>query len=131
LHQNLGVTGPRDGTNRNILTHAFVHCTHLEVFGGRFFPRSFRNWWSDDWISAVYGEAHTFRDHRETVVHKVGAQKLRGATTRYSVDEAAEGRLEAELKRGFVRLSTWMAVQRLPPPCAPDVCGYTPLAGEL
>ncbi|CAM9811901.1 unnamed protein product, partial [Phaeothamnion confervicola] len=24
LHPNLGVTGPRDGTNRNILTHAFV-----------------------------------------------------------------------------------------------------------
>lgn len=34
--------------------------THMDVFG-RFFPASFRNWWSDDWISNVYGREHTLR----------------------------------------------------------------------
>ena len=32
----------------------------MDVFG-RFFPISFRNWWSDDWISNVYGSEHTLR----------------------------------------------------------------------
>ncbi|CAN0073607.1 unnamed protein product, partial [Hapterophycus canaliculatus] len=34
--------------------------THIDVFG-RFFPASFKNWWSDDWISNVYGREHTLR----------------------------------------------------------------------
>ena len=57
---NLGVTGPLDINNDKIFTHSFVHRTHIDVFG-HLFPPSFKNWWSDDWISTVYGPEHTFR----------------------------------------------------------------------
>jgi len=51
---NFGVTGPRD-IRRNLLTQAFVHRTHLELFKGYMFPRSFFNWYMDDWVQNVYG----------------------------------------------------------------------------
>lgn len=38
LYANLGVTGPYDINNPRILTHAFVHRTHLDIFEGHFFP---------------------------------------------------------------------------------------------
>jgi hypothetical protein len=81
---NFGVTGPIDTNNDKIFTHAFVHRTHIEVFG-HMFPTSFRNWWSDDWISTVYGSEHTFRTDAE-IKHNVGAQKEHGST-RYEVDQ--------------------------------------------
>jgi hypothetical protein len=73
---NVGVTGPLDKNNDKIFTHSFVHRTHLEVapssvppdlppmdlqIFGTLFPVGFKNWWSDDWISTVYGSVHTFR----------------------------------------------------------------------
>jgi hypothetical protein len=42
-----------------LLTHAFVHRTHLGIHG-RFFPKAFKNWWSDNWITSVYGTKDTF-----------------------------------------------------------------------
>jgi hypothetical protein len=51
---NLGVTGPTDTKQGRIFTHVFVHRTHFEIFG-YLFPPAFKNWWSDDWISHVYG----------------------------------------------------------------------------
>jgi hypothetical protein len=57
---NVGVTGPLDTHNDKIFTHSFVHRTHIEIFG-YYFPPSFKNWWSDDWISTVYGTTHTKR----------------------------------------------------------------------
>jgi hypothetical protein len=35
----------------------------------------FKNWWSDDWISAIYGRHGTFRSHSVTVLHNVHSQK--------------------------------------------------------
>ncbi|CEP03355.1 unnamed protein product (mitochondrion) [Plasmodiophora brassicae] len=58
----LGVAGPQD-TRRpraDLMTQAFVSRIHLHIFG-YFYPPLFSNWWSDDWISMVYGEQHTFR----------------------------------------------------------------------
>lgn len=60
IASNVGVTGPLDTHNDKIFTHSFVHRTHIEIFG-YFFPPSFKNWWSDDWISTVYGTTHTMR----------------------------------------------------------------------
>ena len=40
-----------------IFTHVFVHRTHFLIFG-RLFPTAFHNWWSDDWISHVYGSRY-------------------------------------------------------------------------
>jgi hypothetical protein len=82
---NFGVTGPADSNNDKIFTHSFVHRTHIEVFG-HLFPPSFKNWWSDDWITTVYGSEHTFRVPDIIIKHNVGAQKEHGYT-RYSVDK--------------------------------------------
>jgi len=41
------------------MTQSFVHCTHLAVFG-YYYPPHFRNWFSDDWATQVYGRANTF-----------------------------------------------------------------------
>ena len=60
IASNVGVTGPLDTHNDKIFTHSFVHRTHIEIFG-YYFPPSFKNWWSDDWISTVYGTTHTKR----------------------------------------------------------------------
>ena len=53
---------------------------------GHLFPPYFKNWWSDDWISTVYGAAHTFVVSEVQIKHNVGAQKTKG-TTRYEVDK--------------------------------------------
>ncbi len=48
---NVGVAGPwfRDG-NIAILTHDFVHRTHVDIFGF-YYPRVFTDWFADDWIT--------------------------------------------------------------------------------
>lgn len=50
---NIGVTGPVDLVNTNIITHPFVHYTHIKIFG-YFFPLEFKNAYNDDWITLVY-----------------------------------------------------------------------------
>lgn len=99
---NFGVTGPSDSNNEKIFTHAFVHRTHMEVFG-HLFPPYFKNWWSDDWISTVYGAEHTFRNEEVQIKHNVEAQKTKGYT-RYQVDQAAQLRLSEELRKGHVQV---------------------------
>ena len=53
---NLGVAGPicPEG-NTLIMTHDFVHRTHLAIFAPFYYPPIFSDWWMDDWISHVYG----------------------------------------------------------------------------
>jgi hypothetical protein len=67
------------------------------------FPTSFRNWWSDDWISTVYGSEHSFRPANVEIKHNVGAQKEHGST-RYEVDQGAQQRLYSELLRGHTQV---------------------------
>jgi len=142
---NVGVTGPLDLNNDKIFTHSFVHRTHIEIFG-YLFPPSFKNWWSDDWISTVYGETHTFRPADIHIQHNVGAQKLDGYT-RYAVDEGAKLRLDRELMVGFVQvrnvylvnddintfyqIDKWLAKHSFPRLPLPVVCGYIPLVRHL
>ena len=97
-------------------------CKHqrgMQVFG-HMFPPYFKNWWSDDWISTVYGSEHTFRNEDVQIKHNVGAQKTHG-TTRYQVDQvsldrrlsgfalifeqAAQLHLSEELRKGHVQVS--------------------------
>eukprot|EP00904_Undaria_pinnatifida_P000080 jgi/Undpi1/10072/HiC_scaffold_28.g12526.m1 len=129
LGPNVGVTGPTDTNNRRILTHAFVHRTHIDVFG-RYFPVAFKNWWSDDWISNVYGREHTLRDHQMTITHDVRAHKS-DTNNRYMIDFEAQHALKNELQKGHIQLSRWLKANRLPPPMLPMVCGYAPLASEI
>ncbi len=51
---NVGVVGP-SGTrgNNKILTFDFVHKTHMDIFGF-YYPRLFKGWFADDWITEVY-----------------------------------------------------------------------------
>ncbi|MDP1603027.1 MAG: hypothetical protein Q8M03_07150, partial [Legionella sp.] len=51
---NLGVVGPlcRQG-NTAILTHDFVHSTHIDIFG-YYYPVQLTDWWLDDWITKIY-----------------------------------------------------------------------------
>ena len=49
-----GAVGPLSyGTSNRILTHDFVHRTHMEVFEMNYYPPEFTDWWCDDWISVV------------------------------------------------------------------------------
>ncbi|KAJ1478892.1 hypothetical protein T484DRAFT_2912558 [Baffinella frigidus] len=58
---NLGVVGPRGShdasSTRMMLTHDFVHRTHLRIFGV-YYPPILSDWWMDDWISHVYPSGH-------------------------------------------------------------------------
>ena len=67
-----GVVGPtcHEG-NTAVLTHDFVHRTHLDLFRTHY-PPPLTTWWFDDWISSVYGACNTrklpnvvVRDHPE------------------------------------------------------------------
>jgi hypothetical protein len=71
---------------------------------GHLFPPYFKNWWSDDWISTVYGGEHTFRASDVLIKHNVNAQKTKGHT-RYQVDQGAQLHLAEELRKGHVQVS--------------------------
>lgn len=103
VRSNLGVTGPRDANNEKIFTHSFVHRTHVDIFG-YLFPPSFKNWWSDDWISTVYGKLHTFRTSDVVIQHNVKGQKT-GDWNRYQVDRSAQFELDHELRQGYAQVS--------------------------
>lgn len=129
LVPNFGVTGPLDTNNDRIFTHAFVHRTHIEIFG-HLFPPYFKNWWSDDWISIVYGLHHTIRRDDVQIKHNVGAQKEHGFT-RYTVDQSAQFKLEGELLKGYVQIDQWLKKSGLPRLQMPDICGYIPLSRHI
>ncbi|KAJ8598651.1 hypothetical protein CTAYLR_003043 [Chrysophaeum taylorii] len=129
LAPNLGVAGPLDTNNERILTHAFVHRTHLDVFDAMF-PPAFRNWWSDDWISAVYGARATFARKDVVVTHNVQSQKT-GAWNRYDVDHAAELVLRDQVQRGFVQINAWLRDRGHPTMPLPDICGYAPMMTRI
>ena len=86
----LGVAGPdcRQG-NREILTHDFVHRSHLAVFGLHY-PPTLPDWWMDDWVSLVYPPNNTARVAAATVEHF-------SAAPRYAVDRRNLLRLRIEL----------------------------------
>lgn len=125
LAPNLGVAGPLDTTNERILTHAFVHRTHIDIFD-TMFPSAFRNWWSDDWISAVYGARATFARRDVVVKHNVESQKT-AAWNRYDVDENAQHQLHDQVQHGFVVINEWLRQNGYPRMPLPNICGQCPL----
>jgi|EP01047_Picozoa_sp_COSAG01_P056672 hypothetical protein len=91
---NVGVVGPavtRCPTAANgahcmtdILTHDFVHRTHLLIFDN-YYPRVFASWFVDDWITKVY------QPHRMKVITKWQVAHLIVAHgTRYAPVSAAQ-----------------------------------------
>jgi len=102
---NVGVVGPvcNEG-NQNILTHDFVHRTHLYIFR-TYYPPVFTDWWMDDWITRVYGPERTQRGPF-LVVHHVDKH-----STRYEVDLSHESQLARELDRGRTTIAAWRRAQ--------------------
>lgn len=99
---NVGVVGPTDEGNPRLLTQAFVHRTHLDIMGV-FYPSSFRNWYSDDWIQQVYPPASTVRLED----FHVWNSNIGG--TRYDIDTEAGARfLQHELAASRERLHAFL-----------------------
>ena len=129
LMPNLGVAGPLDTNNQRILTHAFVHKTHVEIFDAMF-PSAFKNWWSDDWISTVYGSRATFARKEVIVTHNVQSQKT-GAWNRYDVDHNAQHLLHEQVQRGFVTINTYLRHNDFDVLPLPNICGYSPMMTRI
>ena len=128
----VGATGPTDRGNARIFTHVFTHRTHMDIHG-RFFPRAFRNYYSDDWITSVYGSSSTFKLKNVKMAHETKAQKT-GTIERYSPDHKAKQRLADEVERGAVKVARWVAKRygsghpRFP---LDALCGFAPLVERL
>lgn len=125
----VGATGPTDRGNRRIFTHVFTHRTHLDIHG-RFFPRAFRNYYSDDWITHVYGSSSTFKLAQVKMAHETKAQKT-GTIERYAPDHNAKQRLAKEVEFGAVKVAKWVAQRGHAPYPLDAVCGYAPLVERL
>jgi hypothetical protein len=100
-NNNIGVTGPREN-HPALLTQSFVHKSHLEIFGS-YYPSSFRNWWSDDWISQVYASSHLFPLSDVVMVN------TNVDNTRYKVHRVSERILSKEVMLGKEKLHEWLS----------------------
>jgi hypothetical protein len=99
-----GVVGPhcKQG-NTGILTHDFVHRTHMEVFSMNYYPPELVDWWMDDWISLVYGYKRTYECTSCLVIHHTGAHGQR-----YKVDYENHKELDRVLREGRQLIVKWM-----------------------
>ena len=75
----VGVVGPNHhGGRTNILTHDFVHRTHIDIFGF-YYPRAFRTWHADEWITKVYIPGRSKKVKMVTLTHKIVKSRYRGS----------------------------------------------------
>lgn len=102
-----GIVGPSSsGTIDRILTHDFVHRTHLEIFEMNYYPPPLSDWWMDDWITVVYGQKRTFLSKHNTVKHHTSAHGQR-----YKVDQSHKKTLKPLIAAGRVSIRKWMLSQ--------------------
>lgn len=105
-----GVIGPRAfNTDNRILTHDFVHRTHMEVFNGLYYPAPLQDWWMDDWISSVYGLHRSFMSKNITIYHHIKAHGKR-----YNVDFEHEKHLAPLTVDGRRLVAVWMRKNNVP-----------------
>ena len=99
---NIGVVGPtcHEG-NTAIMTHDFVHRSHIDIFGTHY-PPELTDWWLDDWISLVYGDDRTLKLPHVTVLHHVIA-------TRYEVTWSSMKLLKTLVEQGNQTLSVFVS----------------------
>jgi len=65
----VGVVGPIDrGASKRTLKYDFVHRTHIDIFGF-YYPRIFRDWWGDNWITQVYMPNRSTKMNMVRVLH--------------------------------------------------------------
>jgi hypothetical protein len=71
-----GVVGPACSEgNARVITHDFVHRSHLDAFQTHY-PAELTDWWLDDWITWVYGEGNA-RRLSDVLVQRHHAQQPR------------------------------------------------------
>ena len=109
LSSQIGVVGPQcfQGHTK-ILTHDFVHRTHLEIFEMFYYPPELTDWWLDDWITHVYGWNRTILSKKIMVHHHVGAY-----STRYAVEHSNLSKLGRLVIEGRKRLINWMTTHKI------------------
>lgn len=57
LDENIGVVGFSDSMYPcRLFPIAMVNRKHFEIFDGQFYPLTFKNWCSDEWIKTVYAD---------------------------------------------------------------------------
>ena len=99
-----GVIGPlcKQG-NTKILTHDFVHRTHMHIFNYDYYPPQLVDWWMDDWISRVYGNSRTYQSKTVELLHHTHA-----AGQRYKVDKSNEMKLDKLVYAGKDKILQYM-----------------------
>ena len=96
-----GVVGPWGGLDR-ILTHDFVHRTHLDIFNGVYYPHELVDWYMDDWVSQVYGKERTIKAKEFEVEHHTFHHGQR-----YKVDRGNQKRLQPLIRKGREKIGTY------------------------
>lgn len=106
-----GVVGPVEHDTGTVLhdtiTQAVVHApTHFDVFG-TFYPWTFLNWYSDNWLTEVYAEVPgAVHRSRDDIVHNSRPQ----GSARYHI--ARQGHLlMVELHKGKRRAADYVAAR--------------------
>lgn len=103
LAPDFGVVAPECVDNSAIFTQSCVSRVHIEIFD-YYYPPDFKNWWSDDWISAIYRampqSAHFLRQFK--------VQNTNSHGTRYEVDYAAAPTLGKNIDEAKRKLLTWL-----------------------
>jgi hypothetical protein len=106
----IAIVGPAcQQGNQYILTHDFVHRTHMEIFEMNYYPPELKDWWMDDWISLVYGRKRTFKARKSEVIHHVKHHGMR-----YEVDRSNEQRVTSLVAAGRQKIHKWMVRNNLP-----------------
>jgi hypothetical protein len=101
--RGLGVTGPTDIERRFYLTQSFVSRAHLDVFNF-FYPKAFRNWYSDNWITDVYRPVDSFFHHTDILIANTNEMGMR-----YFPASKDLSKLDAEVKGGLETINAWLA----------------------
>jgi hypothetical protein len=104
-----GVVGPFCEVNKKILTHDFVHRTHMDIFGMNYYPPALVDWWMDDWVTLVYGFSRTLISRKAEVIHHTGAHGQR-----YQVNQANEKKVNSLVQEGRQMIRQWMLKHEVP-----------------
>jgi len=95
---NFGVVGGISRTGPQIITQAFVHRNHMDVFGF-LFPPELPDWGSDNWINVIY---YQYDKARLSSSHRVVNNKIVDSfrdNHRYVVSDGYRDRLNLSLKK--------------------------------
>ena len=105
-----GAVGPAHrGGNDMIMTHDFVHRTHMDIFDREYYPPELVDWWMDTWITYVYGRSRTQKIRSAKAVHATSTHGQR-----YHVDRANMAKLYPALGRGKRKLAEYMRAHGQP-----------------